>query len=113
MKSYLLTVGLVILLCPAKILAQKINSPVASNQFDKDWLQQAGKIISEREYYFKASDRSAFELYAANRKQKIGFTFKGSGYTVAPINFTGNADNWKVDFDLIGLSRGQNKILPG
>ena len=115
MKSYLLAVGLVILLCPTQILSQKnfTKSSTVANSVDQNWLQQAEKFISNQEYDFKIPDKSNFEFYAANRKQKIGFTFANTGYTVSPINFTANnnSNNWKTSFEFLNITKGKSDLL--
>ena len=118
MKSYLLAVGLVLLLCPATAQSQvndfstKTNN---QNSIDKDWLQKAERFVTDLEYEFKKADQSSFKFYTANRKQKIGFTFSNSGYTVSPIKFTDNivSNEWKTNFQFVKLSRGNAALRLG
>ena len=116
MKSYLLAVGLLILLCPFQTQSQKRiggSSSTVSNPVDNNWLQQAEKFISEMEYDFRQSGQKTFEFYTANRKQKTGFTFTGTSYVATPIDFTvnENSKNWKVGFEFLKLARGKNELF--
>jgi len=116
MKFYLLAASIVILLCHANAQLQNSNlsSTDSKKVIDQNWLQQTEKIISETEYDFKISNDQAFRFYAANKKQKIGFTFTSTGYSASPIIFPGNVNlkNWQAKFDFIKLARQGNKLLP-
>ena len=115
MKSYLLVVGMLIMLCPAK--AQSQNNNLSSKKdlqdpIDKNWLQEAQKRIAEKEFEFKRIDRASFEFYAANQTQRIGFTFTKWGYSVSPIIFSDKnvSKNWKANLEFKKLSRGQTEL---
>ena len=115
MKSYLLAVGMLLLLCPAKAQLQNQNlssSKNTENSIDKNWFENAQKFISEREYDFKKNNSASFEFYAGNKSQRIGFTFTNSGYTVSSIDFTGdkNSEHWKTNFEFIKLSKGKAEL---
>ncbi|HKC34964.1 MAG TPA: integrin alpha, partial [Chitinophagaceae bacterium] len=115
MKSYLLAVGMLLLLCPAKAQLQNQNllsSKNTENSIDKNWFQNAQKFISESEYDFRKNKSTSFEFYAVNKSHRIGFTFTNSGYAVSPIDFTGNKNlkNWKQNFGFIKLNKGRTAL---
>src|SRR5258708_2533668 len=81
------------------------NQPVnknLKNAVTDDWQSRAESYITASEYFFnKNADNNHDSV--ANKKQRTGFSVNNSGFTVSPLNFTGNLrkeDNWKVGMQL-------------
>ena len=105
--------GMLLLVCPAFGQFQDQNSSYLTSKqpIDKNWFEQAQKIITDAEYEFKKAHHSSFDFYAVNKKQKIGFAFTKAGYSVSPVQFGENSKDWKVNFELLKLRRNGNRSL--
>ena len=115
MKIYLPAVFMLVLLssATAQLLSQNVYKPNhTSNGIDKDWLRSAQEFITESEYDFKNYASSSLDYYAANRKQKTGFTFSQSGYSVSAIEFGNKNEHWRADFEIVKLGKGKNELTP-
>jgi len=90
------------------------KTSLTNDKIDPQWQAKAERYITEMGYHFKNND-AAQVTYAANSKQRLGFTINGLGYTVSPIIFPtkgSTSQSWKEEVLLLGINRENERMLP-
>jgi hypothetical protein len=86
----------------------KSNAKVfQSSASESAWLTEAQAYIQKSEYFFKSISASGFA--SANRAQKVVYTIRSNGYSVAPVQCAEAAaqqSQWNAGFQLLSVGKG-------
>jgi hypothetical protein len=80
-----------------------------NEKVDQHWLDQAYKNIEKEEYQIQWQE-DAGALQSPNRKQNLRATYRPGRFTLAPRIDTVGTTQWKIDFNLQGIYRNENRI---